>query len=168
MSTPIVRQTAWISLLPQLGFMGFLMLLYYAAGTDQFIIFGAGTYLVISRSLRFFLLKHHRQAVALVKAGDFRAAISGFQSSYNFLNKYPWIDRYRYLTLLSSSRPSYKEMALNNIAFSYSQIGEGEKAILYYNQMLAEYPESELAKAALNFISSIRDRDAPGENPEGM
>jgi hypothetical protein len=48
-------------------------------------------------------------------------------------------------------------MALNNIAFSYSQIGEGEKSVLYYSRMLAEYPDSDLAKTALNFINTFRN-----------
>lgn len=156
MSLPVAKQTAWISLIPQLGFMAFLIAVYYVMGTDQFVIFGAGTYLVISNLLRSLALRDHNQAVKSIKAGDFRNAIPRFQSSYDFLDRYPWIDKYRYLTLLNSSKILFREMALNNIAFCYSQIGEGEKAISYYKRMLAEYPDSDLAKAALNFIAAIQ------------
>lgn len=156
MSLPVAKQIAWISLIPQLGFMAFLTTIYYVLGTEQFVIFGAGTYLIISNLLRFLALKDHNQAVKVLKAGAFSDAIPGFQSSYDFLNGYPWIDKYRYLTLLSSSKISFREMALNNIAFCYTQIGEGEKAKSYYKRMLAEYPDSDLAKAALNFIAAIQ------------
>nr|WP_295934617.1 hypothetical protein [uncultured Dyadobacter sp.] len=156
MSLPVAKQIAWISLIPQLGFMAFLTAVYYVMGIDQFVIFGAGSYLVLSNLLRFLALKDHNQAVKCIKAGDFMNAIPRFQSSYDFLDSYPWIDKYRYLTLLSSSKISFREMALNNIAFCYSQIGEGEKAISYYKRMLAEYPDSDLAKAALNFIAAIQ------------
>ena len=157
MSLPVVKQTAWISLLPQLGLMAFLMGLFYSQGIAHAIIFGAATYLIMSNLLRFFLLKHHNQGVKHIKSGDFRSGISEFQASYDFLSRYAWIDKYRYLTLLSSSKLSFREMALNNIAFSYSQIGEGEKSVLYYSRMLAEYPDSDLAKTALNFINTFRN-----------
>jgi tetratricopeptide (TPR) repeat protein len=156
MSLPVAKQIAWISLVPQLAFMAFLMAAYYVMGTEQFVIFGAGTYLTISNLLRFLALKDHNKAVKSLKAGEFQDAIPAFQSSYDFLNGYPWIDKYRYLILLSSSKISFREMALNNIAFCYSQSGEGEKAISYYKRMFAEYPDSDLAKAALNFIAAIQ------------
>lgn len=156
MSLPVAKQIAWISLLPQLGFTLFLVGLYYILGVAHSFLFGIVTYLVGSSLIQFVAVKDHRQAGRAVKSGDFRAAVAGFQSGYDFLNKYPWIDKYRYVVLLSSSKISFREMALNNIAFCYSQIGEGEKAISYYNQMLSEFPDSDLAKAALNFIAAIR------------
>jgi hypothetical protein len=63
MSLPVVKQTAWISLLPQLGFMAFLMGLFYSQGIAHAIILGAGTYLIMSSLLRFFLLKHHNKGL---------------------------------------------------------------------------------------------------------
>ena len=45
-------------------------------------------------------------------------AINEFQKSYDFFEKNQWVDKYRYLTLLTASKSSYREMALNNIAFS--------------------------------------------------
>ena len=91
----------------------------------------------------------------LVHKKEFQNAIPYFHKSYDFFNKHSWIDKYRYVTLLSSSKMCYREMALNNIAFCYSQIGEGDKAVEYYSQTLEEYPDNEMAKAALNFISSV-------------
>jgi hypothetical protein len=53
MSLPVAKQIAWISLVPQLAFLAFPMAAYYVLATDQFVTFGAGTYLVISNLLRF-------------------------------------------------------------------------------------------------------------------
>jgi tetratricopeptide (TPR) repeat protein len=91
-----------------------------------------------------------------VHKGNFSEAISNFEKSYEFFKKYHWLDKFRYLFLLSSSKISYKEMALCNIAFCYGQIGNGEKLEHYYNLTLKEFPDSFLAKSALNVINSIK------------
>lgn len=156
MSVPTTNQLAWISLVPQLGFTALLIGLYYILGITHSFLFGIITYLAGSNLIQFLTIKHLRQALRDIKAGDFKAAIPKFHSSYNILNKYPWIDKYRYLILLSSSKISYREMALNNIAFCYCQIAEEEKAISLYNRMLAEYPDSTLAKTALDSINAMR------------
>ncbi|UPT66229.1 MAG: hypothetical protein M0D57_17375 [Sphingobacteriales bacterium JAD_PAG50586_3] len=90
----------------------------------------------------------------LVKQKDYKDAISYFVKSYDFFNYYSWVDKYRYITLLSSSLMCYREMALNNIAFCYGQIGEGQLAEEYYLRTLSEYPDNEMAKAALNLINA--------------
>ncbi|RYZ22546.1 MAG: hypothetical protein EOO10_21625 [Chitinophagaceae bacterium] len=49
---------------------------------------------------------------------------------------------------------SYREMALCNVAFCYSQIGEGKMAIDWYTRTLKEFPESGLAQTALRMLYS--------------
>lgn len=93
-------------------------------------------------------------------AEKFEEAILDFEKSYTFFKKYGWIDKYRFITLLSSSKMSYREMALANIGFCYSQIGNGIKSKEYYERTLAEFPESGLAKSALKMINSM-EQNAP-------
>jgi hypothetical protein len=50
---------------------------------------------------------------------------------------------------------SYKEMALNNIAFCYGQLGKGKLSKEYYEKTLDEFPESGIAKAGLRLINSV-------------
>ncbi|WP_144803871.1 tetratricopeptide repeat protein [Maribacter sp. MAR_2009_72] len=50
---------------------------------------------------------------------------------------------------------SYREMALANIGYCYSQIGDGKKAKEYYERTLKEFPGSGLAKSALNMMNSV-------------
>jgi hypothetical protein len=44
-------------------------------------------------------------------------------------------------------------MALNNIAFCYGQLGNGNLSKEYYQKTLDEFPESGLAKAALRLLN---------------
>ena len=46
-------------------------------------------------------------------------------------------------------------MALINIAFAYSQIGNGERSKEFYQRAQEEFPDSGMANAALNMIKSI-------------
>lgn len=160
-SKPIVRQIAWISLIPQLLFMAVLYIIYMLFIKSKFfaIYLTFITYLIISVTLKLWIPHNHRKGIALFKANQYEQAIEEFQKSYLFFSNYIWIDRFRFITLLSSSRVSYREMALLNIAFCYSQIGDGNKSKDYYLQTIEQFPNSEMANTSLRMIESI-------ENPE--
>ena len=138
-NVPTVRPVAWISMVPQLLFMGLLVFGYYLLGTQDFILYGALTYLVVSFGLRYLIAHDHRKGMTLVKQKYFQEAIPHFHKSYDFFTRYSWVDKYRFITLLSSSKMCYREMALNNIAFCYGQTGDGDKSIEYYNKALKIY-----------------------------
>lgn len=127
-SLPTARQVNLISVILHFIIMAFVILAYFLAGSREFVIYGALTYLTISFTLRYFIPIDHRVGMRLVHKKEFRNAISYFKRSYAFFNKNLWIDKYRFVTLLSSSNMCYNEMALNNIAFCYSQVSEGDKA----------------------------------------
>jgi tetratricopeptide (TPR) repeat protein len=133
------------------------ILIWRRFNPDNAGIFGALTYLLLSFSLRNFVPMDHRNGIKKNNAGHFQAAISDFEKSYTFFKRYEWIDKYRFITLLSASKMSYREMALANIAFSYGQIGNGKKSKEYYERTLKEFPESGLAKSALRMISSMEN-----------
>ncbi|MCZ4408797.1 hypothetical protein O3Q51_08260 [Cryomorphaceae bacterium 1068] len=154
-TVPTFRQVAWISLFPHLLVMGIFMLIWYQFDTSAFILYGAATYLILSQFLRQTIAKEHRKGMASVKREDFKNAIPHFEQSYAFFKKYDWVDKYRFLTLLSSGKISYKEMALNNIAFCYGQMGNGKASKEYYERTLKEFPESGIAKAALRLLNSM-------------
>lgn len=154
---PVVRQIAWIALIPQLIVIGILIAIFYFANTQDPFLYGAFTYLILSILLKYLFAKAHRQGMYLVKQKKFQESIPFFERSYDFFSKYSWIDKYRFITLLSASKMCYREMALNNIAFCYSQIGDGQKAIKYYIRTLNEYPDNMLAKTALTFINTINN-----------
>ena len=152
---PTFSQIAWISLVPQFTVMGTLMVLWYQLGQRNFIVLGALCYLLLSQVLRRTLTREHRRGIIKVKQERFKEAIPHFQHSYDFFSSKSWIDTFRFFTVLSSSRMSYREMALNNMAFCYGQMGEGKLAKEYYQRTLEEFPNNGMAKAALRLINSV-------------
>ena len=153
----MIKQIGWLSIIPQLVLIAFIIFFLSLLKISHPFLYGAIIYLLLSYTLRNSIPYSHRKGISLTKRKKFQKAIPYFEKSYNFFNKYSWIDKYRYIILLSSSRISYKEMALINIAFSYSQINEGKKAILYYERTLKEFPDSEIARTSLNMITSLNN-----------
>lgn len=151
---PIIKQVAWVSLIPQIAFMLILFSIFDQLGFKDSVFYGALTYLLLSMSLRYFVPKNHREGMKLTKSSQFEKAIPEYQKSYKFFTDNSWIDEYRFITLLSSSKMNYREMALCNIAFCYSQIGNGTKAIELYQKTLIEFPENGLAQSALKMLNS--------------
>ncbi len=121
---PTVRQTAWISLVPQLVLMGLLILGFYLLGSTESVLYGAFTYLALSFGLKMFFTRDQKQGMTLSNQQKFSEAIPYFEKSYSFFSKQLWMDKYRFLALLSSTKISYREMALCNIAFCFNQIGQ--------------------------------------------
>lgn len=141
---PVVRQIGWLSVFPQLAFIAFCILIgwLFLPRSEPMapVVFGVALYLLISNFVRGILTRHHRRGVSRLKAGDFAGAIPSFQAGYDYLARHAWIDRWRYLVLLSSSRMSYREMALCNIAFAYAQLGDGVRSRQTYERVLREFP----------------------------
>lgn len=152
--TPIIRQTAWISLIPQAMFMALLAFIWYLLEADNPYFYGLFTYIILSFLLRFAIPRSHRNGIILVKNGRYDLAIEHFENSYAFFKKYEWVDKYRYLVLLNSSRSSYREMALVNLAFCYAQEGDGEQARACYERTLHEFPGSKIAVIGLKMLDA--------------
>ena len=155
---PKIRQANWVSIIPHLIIMGIIIFIWSLINPERAILFGAITYLLISFSLRKLIPKDHRNGIKKINSEEFKGAIIDFEKSYEFFKKYEWVDKYRFITLLSSSKISYREMALANIGFSYSQIGKGLNSKEYYERTLKEFPESELAKSALKMINAMENK----------
>lgn len=159
---PTIRQIAWISTIPHLTIMGIIILVFYQFYPNDAFVLGAVTYLLISNGLRTLIPRFHRKAIGLVRQQKFEEAISLYEKSYAFFTRNNWIDKYRYVTLLSSSKMSYTEMALNNIAFCYSQIGDGINSKKYYEKTLFEFPDSGIARAGLNVLLAGENNNSNG------
>ena len=141
-NAPVIKQIAWIALIPQLLLMGFLIWIFYFFGSNNPVFFGALVYLLLSYGIRAILTKEHKTGMKLSQQGNFIDAINHYENSIDFFTRNSWIDKYRYLTLLSASKMSFKEMGMNNIAFCYSQLGDGKKAMEMYEKTLHEFPNS--------------------------
>lgn len=125
-------------------------------GIEPFVPVGAAAYLMLSFGLRRLLPHDHRAGMALFRQGRFAEALPCFQRSYDFFTRRRWLDDWRYVALLSSSRISYREMALLNIAYCYGQMGDGPRSLECYQRVAAEFPGSGMAEAALKMFESAR------------
>jgi tetratricopeptide (TPR) repeat protein len=153
---PIVRQVSWLALLPQLLLLFLLMVVGSLIGQGaNGALAGCFVYLGYSFLVRMVLTRYHRRGMRHIKQYRFADAIADFEASYTFFSRHEWIDRFRSVILLSASATSYREMALLNIAFCYSQLGNGAEATQYYRRTLAEFPDSGMAIAALRLIESV-------------
>ncbi|MEJ6980195.1 tetratricopeptide repeat protein [Pedobacter sp. P351] len=148
----VVRQIAWLALIPQFLFALVLIFIYHQLRFPDPPFYGLVTYLIISFSVRTIIPHSHNKGMRYVKKDKFAEAIPCFEKSYTFFTRYNWVDKYRYITLLSSSSMSYREMSLTNIALCYSQLGDAIKAKEYYEITLEEFPGSEIAKSGLSLL----------------
>lgn len=155
--TPVIRQINWLAIALHLCIFVALVYLFQFLQVGAPSLMAIATYLVLAYFLRFFLAKYHRYGMMLLKRNEFEAAISNFERSYEYFQQHAWLDKFRAIFLLSSSRISYKEMALVNIAYCYSQLGEGAQAKTYYERALKEFPNSDIAKAGLNMLRAAEN-----------
>jgi len=151
---PVIKQINWLSLIPQLIVMVILIYIYYLIKVSDPVIYGVCTYLVLSVLLRQIVPIYHRKGITYYKAKQYEKAIVEFEKSFEFFMKHRWIDKNRFIVLLSSSRVSYLEMSLINIAFCYGQLGDGKKSKEWYEKALSEFPHSQMAITALKMLDA--------------
>ena len=147
-----LRQIAWLALIPQFLFAIVLIVLWHFLRAPDPAFYGLLSYFLISLGLRTFVPHNHNKGMKLVKQGKFEEAIIQFEKSYQFFTRNSWVDKYRYITLLSSSAMSYGEMSLTNIGLCYAQLDDAQNARKYYEKTLSEFPKSEVAKSGLNLL----------------
>lgn len=161
MSHPRIVQWDWKRSVPQFVAIISLVAVFYWLLPDgkkpDAIVYGAIFYLVYSTLSRKIIPHYHRKGVRLMFKGNYPDSIELFQKSVVFFEKYWWLDKYRSIFLMSSSSFTYREMALMNIAYAYSQINEEKKAEEYYTKILNEYPNNQPAKSALNLINAGKE-----------
>lgn len=129
----------------------------YLLGIKGYFLDGCLIYFLLMLSSRKVFAKHHRRGIKLYKDKRFREAIHEFEQSYQYFKQYNFIDKYRTVILFSTSKISYTEMALCNIAYCYSQIGEGKKSKEIYQKVLTENPKNEIANSAIKMFQSFEN-----------
>ncbi len=102
------------------------------------IFAGCLSYYLLAWSLRLFFQKHHRKGMACMRAKNHSDALTAFKQSLDFFEKHPLIDKYRFITMFSSSAISYRHMALNNIGICYLHMGEDNKALDFFKKLAEE------------------------------
>lgn len=162
---PTVRPISWPATIPQLvAGAAAVTIGWFATRSASGLCWGAAVYLIYSFGSRKLILRAHCRGIRFAQTQQFEAAIRAHEESYEFFARHSWLDRYRSITMMSPSAMSYREMALLNIAFAYSQIGDGKKSKEYYRRAHEEFPDSGMGSAALKLIESVERSRAEAQN----
>jgi hypothetical protein len=150
---PTVREVNWLTVFPQLAVCALVIVAAgMLFGRRYGLIVGSGAYLAYSLLSRQIFAREHRRGIRLNHARRFEDAIVHFRNSYDFFSRHVWLDRFRWLFMLTPSRASYREMALVNEAFALVQLDRREEARAVYQRALAEFPDSPVAQTGLKFL----------------
>lgn len=160
----VQKPIAWHQALLNIVVLGLMCFGGYWLAQTNGILIASAIYLALAVLLRSILASHHRRGILLCKGGDFASAIDEFEKSINFFRQYPWIDRWRGLTMLSSGH-SYIEMGLISLGFAHLQLDHFERAKECYQNCKSEFPFSHMAESGLHYIeATANDNSEDGIN----
>ena len=142
---PVIHQIAWISLFLQLLIVAIFIGAATYAGLQKPILVATLGYLILAAIIRLLLTTHQRRGMHYAREGRLELAIAEFQKSYEFFSRHRWLDEMRYIFLLSTSKVSYREMGLLNLAYCDLWQDRGEDAVRIYLRTVEEFPNSGLA-----------------------
>lgn len=158
MKIPVVRQYSYIALFLHLVVLFAVCSLWGWAMGGRWFILSYVIYAVILLGIPEIMASDHKRGMRLLKREEFGKAIPCFLASYDYFERNKWIDRFRYVTVMSSSKMSYREMALCNVAFCYGQMGNCERMREYYDRALRDFPDNIVAKTALRVLDEMWEK----------
>ena len=126
-----------------------------ATGFSRALVFAFALYFVYGAAARSFILWRHQRAMKLFRRRNYRDAIPAFEQSERYLAANPWIDRQRWIVLLSASAISYREMALFNIGAAHVHLDHPGPARRAFNHFLDVAPRSPLAPTVRKILSTL-------------
>ena len=155
-----LKNVDWVRLIPQVAAIvlaaGLFYVLHVFTEWPSNLIAGWLLVVVYQYLVRFTVTAQHTRGVQLMKLQNFKAAANAFQRSLEFFEKYPDLDQWRSIILLSTAKYGYKEMALTNLGFVYGRLNEPKKSEQYYRKALELNPNNVNAKTGLNLLNAKR------------
>jgi tetratricopeptide (TPR) repeat protein len=155
-----LKNVDWVRLIPQVVAIvlaaGLFYVLHVFPEWPANLIGGWLLVVVYQYLVRFTVTAQHTRGQQLMKMQNFKAASHAFQRSLEFFEKYPDLDKWRSIILLSTAKYGYKEMALMNLGFAYGRLNEPKKAEQYYRKALEINPDNVNAKTGLNLLNAKR------------
>jgi tetratricopeptide (TPR) repeat protein len=154
---PFVKQeTVWLAIIPHILVIGILCMVYYQWDRKNYFAFGFITYVIIWYGLRTMAFpKDVHKSIGLIKEEKFGEAIPYIERSIEYYNKHLWIDKYRFLLMVSSSKRGIRESSICNLGFCLLQTGQVKAAKEVYEDVLRQYPENTIAIIQLRTINTI-------------
>jgi hypothetical protein len=140
------RLFSWTSAVLHVLLIAGISLLFERFSIPWPVLWAVVVFLVLANLLRRIVISDFRRGADALNAKKYDEALHWLERSATFFQRYPWLDRYRYLLLLSSSALSYREMALVNRALCIGRTRSSEETDQAFKQVLREFPESALAR----------------------
>ncbi len=154
---PFVKQeTNWLAFIPKLAVIGILCLCFYPLDKQSFFLIAFFAYFMLTLLARWLFFPNALyEGITLIKQAKFQEAIPVIQVTIDYYTKHSWIDKFRFLLLISSAKRTIRESSICNLAYCYLQTGNIQKAKEIYHDVLLQYPENINAKSMLNTINLI-------------
>jgi hypothetical protein len=154
---PFVKQeTVWLAIVPHILVIGILCMIYHQWDRKNYFAFAFITYLIIWYGLRTIAYPRDvHKSIRLIKEEKFGEAIPYIERSIQYYNKHSWIDKYRFLLMVSSSKRGIRESSICNLGFCLLQSGNAKAAKEVYEDVLRQYPENTIAKIQLKTINTV-------------
>ena len=124
---PNTNSINFFALVLQAGFLSLLYLGFDYSDSDEAALWAAMVYLVLAYGLRYFVPIEHRKGLRELKQGNYLEALLHFEKSYEFFSAHPWIDFFRVFTMFSTSKLTYREMAMMYKAFCLEALEQGDE-----------------------------------------
>ncbi|TAM93492.1 MAG: hypothetical protein EPN39_19880 [Chitinophagaceae bacterium] len=156
----VKQETNWFALFPRLLALGILCLCFYPLDKQSFFFFAIFIYFLLTLLEKWLFFPNVMyEGIKLIREAKFEEAIPVVQQTIDYYLKRPWVDKYRFWLLISSSKRSITESSTCNLAYCYLQIGQVKRSKEIYETVLLQYPENINAKSMLNTIN-IASKDA--------
>ena len=154
--TFVKQEINWFALLPKLLVIGILCACFYPVDKKNFFFFGVFIYFILTLIARWLFFPNDLyKGTELIREAKFKDAIPYVQKTIDYYKQKPWVDKYRFWLLISSSKRSILESSTCNLAYCFLQIGEVNHAKQIYQNLLYDYPENINAIGMLNTIKLI-------------
>jgi len=97
---------------------------------------------------------------------QFPEQVAASDAGVAFLERHPWIDRWRLLLFAEISAYALREIALMNKAYALCRQDRMDEGFALYERIAVEYPGNKLSRTTLDFRNKVlaqQDRSAPGQ-----
>lgn len=150
------QEINWLSLIPKLIVIGILCLCFYPLEKQGCLLISIFFYFLLTLLAKWLFFPNVLyEGMKLIREEKFQEAIPRLEDTIDYFVRNLWIDKFRFLLLISSAKRSIKESTICNLAYCYLQVGNVKKATETYEDVLLSYPDNWSAKAVLNMINIV-------------
>ncbi len=146
-----------------LNFSSLLLISFADLDSQSFVWYTVGLVIMLAGGLRLYRWAARRlfladlyQGVDYLKKGQFEQALVAFQAQYYVLESNSWVDRYRWLVLLSPTTYSFREVALLYQVAPYVQLGDKKRVMDATRECLRINPLNVFAHTRLELVEAAQ------------